>query len=111
MSDEFDLSDDGKSYVPIDDDTRLLITPRNWQLQKKTVAQSGKDIGKVTWIAFRYYVSLQNAINDIVHIKTAQETFRTAQGLIEANRKVIAEISKAFAPEYTITANDSMVSL
>jgi|SRR5215217_5421601 len=101
---EFELSDDGKSYVPIDDTTRLLITARNWQLQKKNVAKSGEDTGKVTWTAFRYYTSLQNALNDIVHIKTAQETFKTAQGLIEANKRVIDGLVKSFSPDYSIAA-------
>ena len=102
MEKEFELSDEGKSYVPIDENTRLAITPRNWQLQKKQEALTGKNAGQVTWTAFRYYVSLESALKDIVHIKTAQESFRTAQGLLEANTKVINELAKAFSPAYKI---------
>lgn len=102
MSEEFELEDEARSYIQIDDEMRLAITSRNWQLQKKSIAQSGKNEGKVTWLAFRYYTSLQNALNDIQHIKLAQQTFKTAQGMLEANHKVLAEISKAFAPQYTI---------
>lgn len=100
---EFELNDDAKSYVPIDASTRLAITARNWQLQKKNVASDdSKTPGKETWSAFRYYTSLQSALNDIAHIKLAQESFRTAQGMLEANTRVITEIRKAFSPQYEI---------
>jgi hypothetical protein len=103
MEQEFELSDEGKSYVPIDDSTRLAITPRNWQLQKKTVALTGKNAGTTTWTAFRYYTGLESALKDIVHIKTAQESFRSAQGLIEANQRVIDGLVEAFSPHYHIS--------
>lgn len=103
---DFELDDNGKSYIMIDDSMRLAISSRNWQLQKKQIALTGKEAGKVSWIAFRYYTSLQSALNDIVHIKTAQENFKTVQGLIEANTKVINELVEAFSPEYKITNLD-----
>jgi hypothetical protein len=103
MSEEFELEDEAKSYVMIDEEMRLAITPRNWQLQKKSIALSGKNEGKVTWVAFRYYTSLNSALNDIMHIKMAQETFRTAKGMLEANQRVMDNISKAFDPEYRIS--------
>jgi hypothetical protein len=101
---EFELDDNGKSYILIDESTRLCITPRNWQLQKKQIAgKDSKEVGKVTWTAFRYYLSLQSALNDIVHIKTAQEDFKSVQGLIEANAKVISALSKSLSPTYVIS--------
>lgn len=104
MSD-YELDDNGKSYIMIDDTTRLTITPRNWQLQKKQVAgNDSKEVGKVTWTAFRYYVSLQSALNDVIHIKTANENFKSVQELIDANAKVIKELSAALYPEYKLVA-------
>jgi hypothetical protein len=101
---DFELDDNGKSFVMIDDTLRLCITPRNWQLQKKQIAgKESKEVGKVSWTAFRYYVSLQSALNDIVHIKTAQEDFKSVQGLIDANAKVINALSKSFSPSYVIS--------
>lgn len=99
---DFELDDNGKSYIPIDENTRLMITPRNWQLQKKNIALSGKKEGEITWVTFRYYTSLNSALNDIVHIKVAQESFKTVQGLLEANTKVINELCKCFSPQYEI---------
>ena len=102
---EFELDDNGKSYIMIDDATRLTITPRNWQLQKKQIAgNDSKEAGKVTWTAFRYYVSLQSALNDVIHIKTASENFRSVQGLLDANAKVIKELTDALSPEYKVIA-------
>jgi hypothetical protein len=101
---DFELDDNGKSYVMIDESMRLCITPRNWQLQKKQIAgKDSKEVGKVSWTAFRYYVSLQSALNDVVHIKTAQEDFKSIQGLIEANAKVISALSKSLSPTYEIS--------
>lgn len=100
---EFELNDEAKSYIPMDAETRLAITPRNWQLQKRNVAITGKKAGEISWTTFRYYTSLESALKDIVHIKTAQESFRTATGLLEANARVIKEISRAFSPQYEIT--------
>jgi|APLak6261667474_1056061.scaffolds.fasta_scaffold01104_6 hypothetical protein len=101
---EFELDDNGKSYILIDDTTRLTITPRNWQLQKKQIAgKDSKEVGKVTWTAFRYYVSLQSALNDVIHIKTAQEDFKSVQELIEANAKVVNALSKSLSPTYVIS--------
>lgn len=103
MSD-YELDDNGKSYIMIDETTRLTITPRNWQLQKKQVAgEKSKEAGQVTWTAFRYYVSLQSALNDVIHIKTAQEDFKSVQELIEANAKVISALSKSLSPNYVIS--------
>lgn len=100
---DFELNDEAKSYVPIDANMRLAITARNWQLQKRTVAgDDSKNPGKETWTSFRYYTSFNGALNDIVHIKLAQETFRTAKGMLEANARVIDSLSMAFAPQYTI---------
>lgn len=99
---EFELDDNGKSYIEIDETMRLSISPRNWQLQKKQTAKIGKQAGVTTWTAFRYYMTLQGALNDIIHIKTAQENFRSVQGLIDANAKVINNLSQAFSPDYEI---------
>ena len=102
---EFELDDNGKSYIMIDDATRLTITPRNWQLQKKQIAgNDSKEAGKVTWTAFRYYVSLQSALNDVIHIKTANENFKSVQELIDANAKVVKDLSDALYPEYKLVA-------
>ena len=104
MSD-YELDDNGKSYIMIDDTTRLTITPRNWQLQKKQVAgEKSKEAGQVTWTAFRYYVSLQSALNDVIHIKTANENFKSVQELIDANAKVVKELSDALYPDYKLVA-------
>lgn len=101
---DFELSDEAKSYLPIDDVLRLAIIPRNWQLQRKSVAREGAKAGQVTWSAFRYYVSMESALKDIVHIKVAQQTFRTAQGLVEANTRVINDLCKALSPSYKMEA-------
>ena len=106
MSDaEYSLDDDGKSYIQVSDDMRLMMSPRNWQLQKKMIAKTDtkkQKAGDISFTSFRYYVSLESALKDIVHIKTAKESFNTAQGLSEANGKVIAELCKAFSPKYVI---------
>jgi hypothetical protein len=100
---EFELTDEAKSYLPIDQDLRLAITGRNWQLQKRNIAgNDSKTPGKETWASFRYYTSLKSALTDIVHIKVAQETFRSAQGLIEANTRVIDGICKALSPKLEV---------
>lgn len=106
---DFELADEGKSYIIIDDDMRLVMSPRNWQLQKKLVAGSDTKTqkkGDVSWASFKYYMTLESAINDIIHIKTSKEFFNTAEGLLKANEKVVKEVCKAFSPTYTITVND-----
>lgn len=102
---EYELKDDGKSYVQIDDDLRLLMSPRNWQLQKKLVAQSdtkSQNKGDVTWASFKYYMTLQSALKDIIHISTSKEFFNSAQTMLNANERVINKLSKAFSPEYEL---------
>lgn len=103
---EYELSDEGRSHIQLDDDFRIVMNMRNWQLQKKKVAQSDtKDQkkGDVEWTTFRYYMTLQGCLNDVVHIKTSNIFFNDSQTMLAANAKVIAEICKAFAPKYTIT--------
>lgn len=102
---EFELTDEGKSYIQVDDEFRVLMSLRNWQLQKKTVAQSdtkSQKKGDVSWTAFRYYMTLESCLNDLVHIKTSKVFFNDAQTMLEANAKVIKEISDAFSPTYKI---------
>lgn len=102
---DFELSEEGKSFVMIGDDMRLTMSPRNWQLQKKMIAQSdtkNQKAGDVTWTSFRYYTRFESALNDIVHINTSKEFFNDARGLLEANAKVIKQLKDAFAPEYEI---------
>ena len=103
---DFELDDEGNSFVEINDSMRLLISPRNWQLQKKKVAKgNSKTPGAVSWTSFRYYVSLTSAINDIIHINVAKEVFKDINGMIEANKKVVKEIQEIFSPTYSIQAN------
>ena len=102
--DEYELKDTGKSFVVLDDDTRLLMSPRNWQLQNKLIAKANsKEPGKVTWSSHRYYTTLESALKDIIHIKTSQEVFKTATELLEANQRVINKLKEAFLPTYTLT--------
>ena len=101
-----DLDDVGESYISINDNMRLLISPRNWQLQKKVVAkENSKVAGKVSWVSFRYYVSLSSAINDIIHISVAKELFKDVNGLIVATNKVVQDLQEKFSPTYTISVN------
>ena len=103
---EYELDDKGKSYVEVGDDLRLLMSHRNWQLQKRMVAQSDtkkQKKGDVNWSSFRYYITLQGALKDIIHIRTSKVFFKDAQGLIDANNKVIKELCQVFSPEYEIT--------
>ena len=105
---EDDLSDEGKSYVQIDADFRVLMGMRNWQLQKKIVAQSdtkAQKKGDIQWSSFRYYMTLQGCLNDLVHIKTSNIFFNDSQTMLAANAKVIAEIRAAFSPHYTVSEN------
>ena len=104
---EFELDDKGKSYVMIDDDMRLLMSPRNWQLQKRLIAQTdtpSQKKGDVNWTSFKYYITLQGALKDIIHIRTSKIFFNDAQGLVRANNKVITELCQAFSPEFEIKA-------
>lgn len=106
---DFELNDNGKSYVQVDDDLRLIMSPRNWQLQKLLIAQSdtkSQKKGAENWSSFRYYMTLESALKDIVHIKTSKQFFNSAQAMLKANEAVISGLVKAFSPEYTITKVD-----
>jgi hypothetical protein len=104
MNDEYELDDGGTSYIQISADMRLLMAHRNWQLQKRFVrGEKSKDANKVVWTSFRYYMSLESALNDIIQIKTASEVFKDVKGLIAANKKVVEELKKLFYPKYTIS--------
>lgn len=96
------LDDTPKSYIDVADDLRLTISARNWQLQKKTVAQSGKNKGVTTWSSFRYYTSLQSALNDVVHIGLSKQKFNTLQSFLEAHTRVISSIKEALSPDFII---------
>ena len=103
MEEEFELDDSGKSFIEVDDELRLLMTHRNWQLQKKLIAkENAKVVGKVTWQSFRYYTSLNGALKDLVHIKLSREKFSSLHELIEANNRVFEEMKQVFLPDYTI---------
>jgi hypothetical protein len=100
---EHELIGEGKSYVLIDDTTRLLMSPRNWQLQYKVTAkEKSKTPGKVSWESFRHYMTLESALKDLIHIKTSEETFKNATELLEANSRVVKRIVEAFTPQYKI---------
>ena len=81
---------------------RLAISQRNWQLQKLVINQEGKDAGKEQWISFRFYISLESALKDVVHINTSKEKFNSIPTLIRANTTVIEELSKALSPHYKL---------
>jgi len=101
---EFELDDNAKSFIDIDDDYRLVMSSRNWQLAKKQVAgEKSKTAGEITYISFRYYTTLGSAIKDLIHIKLAESKFKTLQGFAEAQQKVINEISAALKPTYEIS--------
>lgn len=95
---EYDLDDEGKSFLPVDDTLRLVMSPRNWQLQK--LHHSKKD-GEV-WSSFRYYVSLNSALKDIMHIKLAKESFNSAKSFLAASDAVINDITNKFTPQFKI---------
>jgi hypothetical protein len=104
-NEEFELADEGKSYVEVDNDLRLLMSPRNWQLQKKLVAQSdtkAQKKGDVNWVSFKYYVTLNSALKDLIHIKMSKEVFNSAETMLKAHEKVINDIKQVFYPEYKI---------
>ena len=104
-NDDFELNDEGKSFINVSDDMRLVMTARNWQLQKKLIAGSDTKTqkkGDINWSAFRYYMTLDSALNDIIHIMTSKEIFNDAKGLIEADAKVIKHISSVFSANYEL---------
>ena len=104
---DFELSDEGKSFVMINSDMRLTMSPRNWQLQKKTVAKTttkNQKEGEILWTSFMYFTSFDTALKHTVHINTAREFFKDAQGLAKANAKVIKHLTALFSPEYVITS-------
>jgi len=106
MEKEFELDDNAKSYIDIDSDYRLVMSQRNWQLAKKMVAgENAKNAGEISYSSFRYYTTLSSAIKDIIHIKLASEKFKTLEGLVDAQAKVINEVSQALNPTYTILEN------
>lgn len=95
---EYDLEDEGKSFIPVDDSLRLIISPRNWQLQKLHHSQKEGDV----WSSFRYYVSLNSALKDIIHIKLAKESFNSAKTFLDASDRVINDLASKFSPQYEI---------
>lgn len=99
MDEEYELEDDGKSFLPVDDTLRLLVSPRTWQLQKLNVSK--KDNSE-TWQSFRYYTSLNNALKDIIHIRLAKESFNSAKTFLEASERVINDVAQKFSPQYEV---------
>ena len=99
----FELADEGKSYIEIDDEFRLLMSPRNWQLQKKIIAKSDTDsqkAGDVSWASFNWFMTLESALKTILHIKVSKTKFNDVQSFLKANEKAIKELSAALSPEY-----------
>ena len=93
-----ELDDNGKSFLPVGKDMRLLLSARNWQLQKKRVV---KDVEE--WSSFRYYVSMDSALKDLIHIGLSKENFNSMDSFLQAQNKVIKNITKLFAPEFKVT--------
>ena len=103
--DDFELNDEGKSFINVSDDMRLTMTARNWQLQKKLIAGSdtkAQKKGDINWSSFRYYMTLESALNDVIHIMTSKESFNDAKGLLQANAKVIKHIVSVFNADYEL---------
>jgi len=106
MQEEIELEEVGESHIVIDESMRLLMTTRNFQLQKKIVAKSDTDkqkAGDVSWSSFNWFTSLDSALKTIIRIKVSKQNFNDVQGLIEANAKVINELRQVFLPDYVIT--------
>jgi hypothetical protein len=106
MEEEIELEEVGESYIVIDENMRLLMTTRNFQLQKKIVAKSDTEnqkAGDVSWSSFNWFTSLDSAFKTIIRIKVSKHNFNDLQGLVEANTKVINELKQAFLPDYVIT--------
>lgn len=95
-------TDIAKSYIDIDDNYRLANSGRNWQIQRKSIAKTGKQVGKTIYTSFSHHLSLKSALNTMAHIKLSKEKFNTLQGLVVANEKVLSELSKALSPTYTV---------
>ena len=93
-----ELDDNGKSFLPVGKDMRLLLSARNWQLQKKRVV---KDVEE--WSSFRYYVSMDSALKDLMQIGLSKENFNSMDSFLQAQNKVIKNITKMFSPEYKLT--------
>lgn len=91
-----------KSYIDIDETYRLALSGRNWQIQRKSIAKTGKQEGKVLYSSFSYHTSLENALTTLLRIKLSKEKFNTLQGLVEANKKVLADINLALNPTYKL---------
>lgn len=85
--------EEGQSYVQIDEKLRLSMTLTGWQLQKKRETKKG-----IKWHSYRYYSSLESALRDLMYIKLSQELFTDTKTMMEANQKVIRQISSVFKP-------------
>jgi len=92
-----ELDDNVKSFIPVTKDLRLSMSPRNWQLQRKRVVK-----GIEEWESFRYYMTLDNAVKDVIHVGLSKENFNSLAAYSEAQHKVIKHIAKQLAPEYKV---------
>jgi hypothetical protein len=92
-----ELDDNVKSFIPVTKDMRLSMSPRNWQLQRKRMNK-----GVEEWEGFRYYMTLENAVKDIIHVGISKENFDSLASYAQAQNKVLKHIAKQLSPEYKL---------
>ena len=92
-----ELDDNVKSFIPVTKELRLSLSPRNWQLQRKRVVK-----GIDEWKSFRYYMTLESAVKDVIHVGLSKENFNSLATYAEAQNRVIKYIAKQLSPEYKI---------
>lgn len=92
-----DLDDTGKSFIPVTKDLRLSLSLRNWQLQRRRTNK-----GVEEWEGYRFYMTLDSAIKDIIHVGISKENFDSLSSYAAAQNKVIKHLVKQLAPEYKL---------
>ena len=104
IEDVAEETDIPKSYIDVDENYRLALSGRNWQIQSKSVPLTGKLAGKPIYTSFSHHMSLESALTTLMRIKLSKEKFNTLQGLVEANNRVLASINEALSPTYKLVS-------
>ena len=84
--------------IPINEKYRITTDSMNWRIEKLT-----KRKGEDEWRPFKYYGTLESAVNRLAEIMLMESDVVGLANALEEVKRVSAELTRALTPQFKVT--------